>query len=114
MVILDYEQSEHNYLASTLKGLQELLFFQGHFYRCDRKYQHLNDAIHSCRRDIDYRSVISIVVQHPDRSEVWVRIADEVLSITQTDINVGSLSSVPQPRRTHVASPTQLSLRFAS
>ncbi|MGF1576373.1 MAG: hypothetical protein ACFCU9_10615 [Cyanophyceae cyanobacterium] len=103
MVILDYEQSEHNYVASTLKGLQELLFFQGHFYRCDCRFQHLNDAVHSCQRDIDYRSVISIVVQHPDRSEVWIRIADEVLSISQTETNAGSLSTVPQPLRSYAA-----------
>ncbi|NJL99332.1 MAG: hypothetical protein HC818_01495 [Synechococcaceae cyanobacterium RM1_1_27] len=114
MVILDYEHSEHNYVASTPKGLQELLFFQGHFYRCDRKFQHLNDAIHGCRRDMDYCSVFRIVVQHPDHSEVWLRIADDVFNITQIDTNGGSRSKLSQPWGSYTASPAQLSLRFAS
>lgn len=83
MMILDYLSTDHSYLATTNEGEQELILFQVYFYIRNRKFQNLQDAIFSCRRDIDYGAAISIVVCHDDYNEVWLRLTWPVQQIVQ-------------------------------
>lgn len=78
MVILDYASADHDHVAVTKEGFWEAIRFQDYFYAFNRSFARLQDAIASCRREMDRGSLISIVVVRPPRFEVWSRVGSEV------------------------------------
>ncbi len=78
MVILDYTSADHDYLAVTKEGFWEAIRFQDHFYAFNRSFSRLQDAINSCRHEMDHGSLISIVVVRSPGFEVWSRVGSEV------------------------------------
>ncbi|MEN9241806.1 MAG: hypothetical protein Q6K55_05905 [Thermostichus sp. DG02_3_bins_51] len=78
MVILDYASTDHDHVAVSRDGFLEAIRFQSHFYGLNRTFRRLQEAVDSCRYEMDHGSLISIVVVHPDRSEVWSRLGCEI------------------------------------
>ncbi len=78
MVILDYASTEHDHVAVTTDGFLESIRFQNHFYAFNRTFRQLKEAVESCRRDMDYGSLVSIVVVYSDRCEVWARVGSNI------------------------------------
>ncbi len=78
MVILDYTSTDHDHLAVTREGFWEAIRFQNHFYVFNRSFPHLKEAIDSCRHDMDYGSLVSMVVVRSHASEVWARVGSDI------------------------------------
>ncbi|MDX2270792.1 MAG: hypothetical protein NW237_02430 [Cyanobacteriota bacterium] len=78
MVILDYAEANHDFLVATPLGLLELIQFQSRFYAIRQAYRQLQEAIKTCRQDIE-NGFISIVVNCGDHAEVWAQIAPDLV-----------------------------------
>ncbi|MEN9225601.1 MAG: hypothetical protein Q6L60_00570 [Thermostichus sp. HHBFW_bins_43] len=78
MVILDYASTDHDHVAVTTDGFLESIRFQNHFYAFNRSFRTLKEAVDSCRHDMDYGSLVSIVVVRSDRCEVWSQLGSEI------------------------------------
>lgn len=102
MVILDYASADHDHVAVTKEGFWEAIRFQDYFYAFNRSFARLQDAIASCRREMDRGSLISIVVVRPPRFEVWSRVRSEVPVLPKQLLQGGSSQPAapsPSPRR---------------
>lgn len=106
MVILDYASADHDHVAVTREGFWEAIRFQDHFYVFNRGFSQLQEAIASCRYDMDHGSLISLVVVRPQGYEVWSQVGSDIpvlpkqlLSPTARD-SVSPARSVPSlPKR---------------
>ncbi|HIK21291.1 MAG TPA: hypothetical protein IGR15_09580 [Synechococcus sp. M44_DOE_062] len=78
MVILDYASADHDHVAVTREGFWEAIRFQNHFYVLNRSFSRLQEAIDSCRYDMDRRSLISLVVVRPRSYEVWSQVGSDI------------------------------------
>lgn len=78
MVILDYTSADRDHVAVTREGFWEAIRFQGHFYVFNRSFSRLQDAIDSCRYDMDRGSLISIVVVRSQSYEVWSQVGSDI------------------------------------
>ncbi len=102
MVILDYASTDHDHLAVTKEGFWEAIRFQNYFYAFNRSFSRLQDAIDSCRHEMDRGSLISIVVVRPPRFEVWSRIGSEVPVMPKQWLQGGAsrpAAPSPSPRK---------------
>ncbi|MGQ9837959.1 MAG: hypothetical protein ACUVRV_08335 [Cyanobacteriota bacterium] len=93
MVILDYASTDHDHVAVWTGGFLECIRFQNHFYGFNRAFRQLKEAVESCRYDMDYGSLISIVVVHSDRCELWSRLSPEIPVVPKSLLN----GTFPQP-----------------
>ncbi|MEN9229585.1 MAG: hypothetical protein Q6L68_01650 [Thermostichus sp. DG02_5_bins_236] len=106
MVILDYASTDHDHVAVSTDGFLESIRFQNHFYGFNRTFRQLKEAVDSCRYDMDYGSLVSIVVVHSDRCEVWSRLGPEIpvmpkrlLNMTVSQPSVPAKSKAQNPFR---------------
>lgn len=104
MVILDYASTDHNHVAVTTDGFLESIRFQNHFYAFNRSFRKLKEAVDSCRHDMDYGSLVSIVVVHSDRCEVWSRVGSEIPVMPKQLLNM-PLSQPAAPVKPKAKSP---------
>ncbi len=77
MVILTFEDVNPGFMATTAAGILQVVQFQGKFYALRKAYRHLQEAIDTCRQDLD-EGFCSIVVRHGDQAEVWAVLSREI------------------------------------
>ncbi len=104
MVILDYASTDHDHVAVTTDGFLESIRFQNHFYAFNRSFPKLKEAVSSCRHDMDYGSLVSIVVVHPECCEVWSRVGSEIPVMPKRLLNI-TLSQPAAPAKPKAKSP---------
>ncbi|NJK61673.1 MAG: hypothetical protein HC921_02395 [Synechococcaceae cyanobacterium SM2_3_1] len=82
MVILEYSETNHNFVAWTPLGLVPAIHFQNRYFVIQKAFRRLQEAVKDCRAQVE-NGFISLVVQYGDRAEVWSQVADHVRVQTQ-------------------------------
>jgi hypothetical protein len=77
MVILEYTETHHNFVAYTPLGLVPAIHFQNRYFVIQKVFRELQEAVKDCRAQVE-NGFISLVVQYGDRVEVWSQVADHV------------------------------------
>ncbi|MGY2977868.1 hypothetical protein [Thermostichus sp. OS-CIW-31] len=99
MVILDYASANHDYVAVTREGFWEAIRFQNHFYVFNRSFSRLQEAIDSCRYDMDRGSLISLVVVRPQGYEVWSQVGSDIPVLPKQLLSPTARDSVSPARQ---------------
>lgn len=92
MVILEYTETNHDFVAYTPHGLMPAIHFQNRYFVIQKAFRRLQEAVKDCRAQVE-DGFISLVVQYGDHVEVWSQVADHVRIQTQPQP-----APQPQPR----------------
>ncbi len=77
MVILEYTETNHDFVAYTPLGLVPALLFQNRYFVIQKTFQRLQEAVKDCREQVE-KGFVSLVVQFSDHVEIWSQVADHV------------------------------------
>lgn len=97
MVILTFEDVNSGFTASTTVGILQVVQFQGKFYAIRKVFRRLQEAIDTCRQDLE-EGFCSIVVRHGAQAEVWAALSREVPISPFQEIQ-GNTAPVPAQRK---------------
>lgn len=96
MVILTFEDVNPGFMTATAAGILQVIQYQGKFYGIRNAHRRLQEAIDSCRTDLE-EGLCSIVVRHGAQSEVWAALSREVTISPMLEI--AELPSTPAQRK---------------
>lgn len=98
MVILTFEDVNPGFMASTAAGILQVIQYQGKFYAIRKVFRQLQEAIDTCRQDLD-EGFCSIVVRHGAQAEVWAVLSREISISPFQEIAQADTAPVPVQRK---------------